>query len=109
MFIAPTEGDWVTVTQMGTSELGARVDPLLGSVRTRFVRSLEASSAVGDDLVALRGFGRMALPVAACSNVLWYFWMNSWNTEASRKGLRKNNCVKETQGVMFPCFYSNRW
>ena len=70
MFIPPTEDDWVTATQMGTSGLGARVDPLLGSVRTRFVRSLEASSAVGDDL---RGFGRMALPVAACSNVLWYF------------------------------------
>ena len=55
---------------MGTSGLGARVDPLLGSVRTRSVRSLEARSAVGDDLVVLRGFGRMALPVVACSNVL---------------------------------------
>lgn len=95
MFIAPTGDDWVTVMQMGTSELGARVDPLLGSVRTRFVRSLEASSAVGDDLVALRGFGRIALPVDACSNVLWYFWMNSWNTEASREGSRKKTTASK--------------
>ena len=65
------------MTQEATSELGVRVDPLLGSARTRSVGSLEASSAVGDDLIVLRGFGRMVLPVVACSNVLWYFWMNS--------------------------------
>lgn len=92
------------MTQIGTSGLGARVDPLLGSARTRSVRSLEASSAVGDDLVVLRGFGRMALPVVACSNVLWYFWMNSWNTEASGRELRKKQLhQKNTKSYICVC------